>query len=158
MGGPLLLPSVANFPPAADALVLRFLILNYEPLTAENEVVLLKQVRTETARLVAIAGGHLAANEMQTIPESNEPLWYEATCARHPLRRLIYAEPLVTVRVVRGEGESKYSASRPQLATGFCLNPLLLTTRDIYRTNAPPVAKGLSFSEPIEYRLYRIVR
>src|SRR5262249_44210417 len=65
LGGPLLLPSVADFPPTVDALVLRQLILNYEPAAEENEIVLLKQVRRDSPRLVEISSGHLAANEVQ---------------------------------------------------------------------------------------------
>jgi hypothetical protein len=157
LGAPLVLP-VANFPPAADALILRHLILNYEPAAGENDVVLLKQVRRDSARLVEISSGHLAANQEQPVPESPEPLWCEAACARHRFRRFIYSEPLVMVKVLRGEGESRYNASRPQLAAGFCLNPLLLTTRDIYRTNAVSVARAVSFSEPVDCRLYRVER
>jgi hypothetical protein len=152
-----LTPLDQHFPPSEDPIVLRDLALDYEPVLTEGSLVLLKRARVGDFRLELLAAGRLEANQIHQIPGSGEALWCQVSCRRHPLQRFFYSEPFLEVKVWRDGEEISYDAALPMVAAGFLLNPLLLTTDDIYQTNRARISQqGISFSEPVGYRIFRI--
>jgi hypothetical protein len=145
-----------HFPPSDDTLVLRQLAMNYKPCAAEGPFVLLKTNAPGDIRIDLITSGRAAANEPISIPQGKECLWAEITPPRHFLRRLFYSEPLAQIKVFRGEEEHLFEAPLSLLAQGFLLNPMIVNTEDIYQTNSPP--KAISFSDPVNYKIYRLAR
>jgi hypothetical protein len=149
-------PFPRHFPPADDALVLVHLTRSYSPCASEGPFALLKKNGPVDFQLALIASGHLTANQPLEIPAKDECLWCEIIIPRSLFRRLFYSEPITGLTVYRGEEEQHCEAPLSLLAEGFLLKPMIINTEDIYQTNSPP--KAISFSDPVNYKIYRLAR
>ena len=165
-----------RFASLEDALVLRDLLINYEPVAGEGEFVLLKTRAAEPARLALLRegsvrrGGHI---DLKGFGETN--LWLEISLTPSVtgrLREFFYRPPPVRLAAWREPGKgllSRRRAPAPMLAAGFLASPLLLRNGDVLDLyDGKPVARPAAYSvellpgqehfwqEAVRFRVYGI--
>jgi hypothetical protein len=165
-----------RFAPLEDALVLRDLLINYEPVGAEGGFVLLKVLAAEPARLALLREGTVRPGEridLKGFGDTN--LWLEIGLAPSVtgwLRELLYRPPPVRLAAWREPGKgllTRRRAPAPMLAGGFVGSPLLLRDQDVLDFYAgQPVSRPEAYSvellpgqehfwnEAIRFRVYAI--
>jgi hypothetical protein len=173
-----LAPIDRKFPPLEDAMVLRDLLLNYEPAVAEGEFLLLKLKSTHTPRLRLLEQGAVRAGERIDLSGyGGSDLWLEIDLKPTLLGRLrqVLYQP-ATVRLAAWREGSKgllvrRRAPAVMLQAGFVASPLLLSNEDLldsYTGKTPPRPGAYSvellsgdrrfWQELVGFRVYEIGR
>jgi hypothetical protein len=142
-----------RFPPVEDALVLRDLLINCEPVGGESGFILLRTRAAEPARLVLLCAGIVRSGERIDLRGfGNTNLWLEVnlepTLAGR-LRELLYRPPTVRLAAWREPGKGLLTRRRApalMLAAGFVASPLLLRNEDALGLYA-----GKAVSRPAAY-------
>lgn len=171
-------PIDERFPPLEDALVLRDLLFNYEPLEGEGPFLLLQHKGSAPAVLQYVRDGAVRPGELIDLrDQTNADIWVEIQLNPTLLGRargfLYQPAPLELGVWLQGSPNlrrAKFMASAPLLAAGFLASPLLLENDDVldlYSGNqiTRPVAYSVeltpatqAFWEPVvRFRIYRIV-
>ena len=165
-----------RFAPLEDALVLRDLLINYEPVGGEGDFVLLKARSADPARLGLLREGVVRPGERIDLRDfGSANLWLEITLAPSltgRLRELFYRPPPVRLAAWREPGKGLHTRRRapaPMLAAGFVASPLLLRNEDVQDLYADrPVSRPAAYSvellpgqerfwnEAIGFRVYAI--
>jgi hypothetical protein len=169
-------PIDRRLPPLEDAMVLRHLLLNYEPVASEGGFVLLRAKSTRAPRLKLLHEGAVCASERIELGAfGNADLWLEITLQPTWLgrmRELLYQVPMARLAAWRaGSGGllARRRAPAAMLAAGFVANPLLMQTEDIlHRNSGEPTRQAGAFSvelpsgterfwrETIRFRVFEI--
>jgi len=164
-----------RFPPVEDALVLRLLLQNYEPVEAEGPFLLLKLKSCTPSRLTLLREGTAQPGEpIELEAFGGLDLWLEITLESTLLgrmRQFLYKPPQVWLKV-EGDGSEgradKFWAPARMLEAGFLASPLVLDNLDVlhvytgeamvrpraYSLDAGPA--GRYYRTPFRYRIYRI--
>ena len=172
-----LTPIFERFPPLEDALVLRRLLLDYQPIDSEGPFILLKAREQTPAQLQLLREGTLRPGELLSMRD-----WFKSNVwismeieptALGSIRSFFYKAPKVELGVWMFDGAklkmAKFTAPPAMLATGFLANPLELETQDImdlyagrkvaraaaYSIELPAGAKSL-WQDTVRYQVYRI--
>jgi hypothetical protein len=171
-------PIDRKFPPLEDAMVLRHLLLNYEPAGAEGEFLLLKVKSSQGPRLKLLREGVVRPGERIEVRDfSGVDLWLEIDLKPTLLGRLrqIFYQPTAVRLAAWREGSkgllSRRHAPAAMLAAGFLASPLLLSNEDLlgcYTGKPPPRAGAYSvellpgdgrfWQDSIRFRIYEIGR
>jgi hypothetical protein len=133
-----LAPIDRKFPPLEDAMVLRDLLLNYEPAGAEGEFLLLKRKSAHVPWLRLLGQGAVRAGErIKLSGYGGSDLWVEIDLKPTLLGRLrqVFYQP-ATVRLAAWREGSKgllirRRAPAAMLQAGFVASPLLLSNEDL---------------------------
>jgi hypothetical protein len=171
-----LTPVDRRYAPLEDAAVLRDLLINYEPIEAENQFLLLKVKNSgeqSMPKLTVLREGTVPASE--PILLSDVDLWMQITVKPTLLgrvRQFFYKPTVVRLAMWRKsskEGASWSRAPIPMLAAGFVASPMIANTEDalnLYTSSsiARPYACSIELGagnqrfwrETIGYRIYRI--
>jgi hypothetical protein len=165
-----------RFAPLEDALVLRDLLINYEPVGGEGQFALLKRGATEPGKLALLCQGLVRPGEridLRGFGKTN--LWLEIKLAPSVtglLRESIYRPPPVRLAAWREPGQgllTRRRAPAPMLAAGFLASPILQRNQDVLDLYADkPVIRPAAYSlellpgqehfwnKAIRFRLYAI--
>jgi len=165
-----------RFPPLEDALMFRDLLLNYEAVGIEHNLLLLKTARTSQPTLTLLKEGTVRFGEQIPLRAYGDTdLWVELALGptfAGQVRRLSYKASDVRLRIwsgALGGEQAQFEAPSPMLAAGFVASPLLLNTKDVadlyrgtrivrpsaYAIDLDPRAERW-WSDRIHYRIYRI--
>jgi hypothetical protein len=164
-----------KFPPLEDALLLRLLLQNYEPVEAEGPFLLLKARSAAPARLTLLREGTARPGEPIGLTEFGEAdTWLEIKLEPTHLGRLrqfLYRPPRVLIEVEepgsRPRQEMFWAPAR-MLEAGFLASPLVRNNQDALRTYAgagmarptayriDPDSARWFYRAPFHYRLYKI--
>ena len=135
-------------------MLLRHLLLNYEPVDSEGGFVLLRSRSALRPRLKLVHEGTVRAGDRIEVGALNSAdLWLEI--ALEPtrlgrLRALFYQPPTVRLAAWRaGSGDllTRRRAPAAMLAAGFVAHPLLLRTEDMLNPNSgEPARQAGAFS------------
>jgi hypothetical protein len=171
-------PIDRRFPPLEDAMVLRDLLLNYEPAGAEGMFLLLKLKSVQGPRLKLLREGAVRTGERIELRDfGGADLWLEIELQPSLLGRLrqtFYRPPVVRLAAWR-EGVKgllfRRRAPASMLAAGFLASPLLLSNEDFlgcYTGKPPPrpgaysvellSEDGRFWQDGIRFRVYEIER
>lgn len=134
-----------KFPPLEDAWLLRDLLINYQPVAAENQCLLLKSRGRELPKPVLMRAGTVHPGEpieLGALGQTN--LWLEITLKPSWtgwVRQLLYRPPVVRLAAWREPHKPLVRRRAPasMLAAGFLASPLVLNNDDVsalYRANA----------------------
>jgi hypothetical protein len=165
-----------RFPPLEDAMVLRHLLINYEPAGSEGAFLLLKSKAVESRRLTLLREGSVRPGERIDLKDFGDTnLWLEIVLEptwSGRLREFLYRPPTVRVAAWREPGKGlliRRRAPAPMLAAGFLASPLLLRNEDVLSLYAgQPVSRPAGYSvellpgeghfwqEAIPFRVYGI--
>jgi hypothetical protein len=165
-----------RFPPLADAMVLRHLLINFEPVASEAGLLLLKSKAAEPPRLTLLRDGTGRPAEPIVLQEFGDTnLWLEITLEptlSGRLREFFYHPPTVRLAAWREAGKElliRRRAPAPMLASGFLASPLLLRNEDVQDLCAgKPLVRPAAYSveilpreehfwlPTIHFRVYRI--
>ncbi len=171
-----LTPLDHKFPPLEDSWVLRYLLVNYEPVGSENQFVLLKRRSAEMPKLRLLEEGTITPNQrLELTRYSQDNLWLEIDICPNlagRLRQFFYRPAPVRIACWAGPEQKLLVRNRAppsMLAAGFLASPALLSTADVvnlYGTAAAarPAAYSVYlgsggerwWNPRIGYRLYRI--
>jgi hypothetical protein len=144
-------PIDRKFPPLEDAMVLRHLMLNYEPAGAEGEFLLLRSKPSQEARLKLLREGVVRPGERIELSDfGGKDLWLEIDLEPTLLGRLrqfLYQPSAVRLAAWREGAKgvlTKRRAPAAMLAAGFVASPLLLNNGDLlgYYNGKPPPRPG----------------
>jgi hypothetical protein len=169
-------PIDRKFPPLEDAMVLRDLLINYEPVAAEGGFLLLKSKSADAPRLTLLREGTVRPGEQIDLREFGDAeLWLELDLEptlSGRLRQFFYRPPTVRLAAWREPAKGllfRRRAPAAMLAAGFVASPLLLRNEDVlslYDGNPIPRPAAYSvellagedhFWQPgIRFRVYRI--
>lgn len=163
-----------RFPPLEDALVLRHLMINYEPVDAEGPFLLLRTRSREAARLVLVREGAVAPGQRIDLePNRATNLWLEICLEptlRGQVRQVFYQPSMVRLAVWDGARRlNRLRAPANMLAAGFLASPLLLDNQSVMKLYAEgetvrPSAYSVEITpghesewrQPLRFRLYRV--
>jgi hypothetical protein len=144
-------PIDRKFPPLEDAMVLRDLLLNYEPAAAEGDFLLLKSKSTLAPVLKMLGRGTVRAGERIDLSGySGADLWLEIDLKPTLLGRLrqFFFQP-ATLRLAAWREGSKgllirRRAPAAMMQAGFVASPLLLSNEDLLGcyTGSTPARPG----------------
>jgi hypothetical protein len=147
-------PTDRRFPPLEDAMVLRDLLLNFEPAGAESNCLLLKRKSLGSPRLKLLREGTVRPGEQINLKDfSGADLWLEISLEPTlpgRLRQFFYRPP--TVRLAAwGESAKRPLLQRrapaPMLAAGFVASPLLQRNEDMLaRYSGNPASRPSGYS------------
>jgi len=171
-------PTDRRFPPLEDALVLRHLLLNYEPVGAEGEFLLLKSKSSQTPRLKLLREGAVRPGEWIELREvGGADLWLEIDLKPTLLGRLrqfLYQPSAVRLAAWRAGAKGlllRRRAPAAMLAAGFLASPLLSSNEDFmacYTGKSAPrpgaysvellPGEGCFWQDSIRFRIYEIER
>ena len=141
-------PIDRKFPPLEDAMVLRHLLINYEPAGNEGEFLLLKSKSAHAPRLKMLGQGTVRPGEKIGLRSyGRADLWLEIDLKPTLLgllRQVLYQPATVRLAAWR-EGDKgllvRRRAPAAMLQAGFVASPLLLSNEDLlcyYTGNSPP--------------------
>jgi hypothetical protein len=151
-------PVDRRFPPLEDAMVLRHLLLNYKPVGAEDEFLLLKRESSGVPRLKLLREGTVRPGERIKLGDSgNADIWLEIELKpswRGGLRQALYQAPAVRL-AAWGEGAKPLLARRrappAMLAGGFVASPLLMRNEDVSaRYDGKPGSRPVGYSVELQ--------
>ena len=173
-----LAPIDHKFPPLEDALTLRCLLINYEPVEAEGPFLLLKAHPKLSIRpnLTLLREGTVQLGGVIDLKDwSNDNIWMEIQVEPTLIgraRQFFYKGSKLRLAVWKGGQPAKplrYPAPAPMLAAGFLASPLLLNREnvmDLYRGKGTTRPTGYSveampgengfWSSSVRFRVYRI--
>ncbi len=173
-----LAPIDRRFPPLEDAMVLRDLLLNYEPAGAEGEFLLLKCKSAYAPRLRLLGQGAVRAGERIDLSgHGGTDLWLEIDLKPTLLGQLreVFYQP-ATVRLAAWREGSKgllirRRAPAAMLRAGFVASPLVLSNGDLlgcYTGRIPPrpgaysvellPGDGRFWQQTVQFRVYEIAQ
>jgi hypothetical protein len=167
-----------RFAPLEDAMVLRHLLLNYEPADAEGPFLLLKSKSSHAPRLKLLGQGAVHAGERIDLSGyRSDELWVEIDVQPTLLgwlRQTFYQPPTVRLAAWREGAKGlliKRRSPAAMLRAGFVASPLLLSNQDLldcYSGKPPPrpgaysvelqPGDGRFWRESIGFRVYQIAR
>jgi len=167
-----LTPIDRRFPPLEDSLVLRDLLINYEPVGAEKDFLLLKARTHELPRLTLLREGTVQFGQPIDLREfAQANLWMQIEAEPTlpgRLRELLYKPSRLRIKVVAINNAS-FVAPAPMLSAGFLASPLVLRREAFSKLYAgengsrpqaysiEPAAGGERFWKPtVGFRIYRI--
>jgi hypothetical protein len=171
-------PAGRKFPPLEDAMVLRHLLFNYEPVSAEGEFLLLKSKSVQRPQLKLLREGAVRPGEQIELGGFGDAdLWLEIELKPNWLgrvRHLLYQPTAVRLAAWR-EGTKRALLRRrapaAMLAAGFVASPLLASNDDLLgyysgksalRPSAYSVellpGDGRFWQDSIRFRVYQITR
>ena len=156
-----------------DALVLRYLLCNYELVAAEAQFLLLKEKTREPPRLTLLREGDVTLSErIDLTPWSETNLWLELDLRPSltgRLREFLYRAPTVRLAAWRGPDLlARRRAPAAGMSAGFLASPLLLETSEVQKLHDGELKRPTAYSvkitpgeegfwqKRIRYRLYRI--
>ncbi len=167
-----------KFPPLEDAWVLRDLLINYQPVSAEGLFLLFKAKAksSEPPRLRLLRQGVVGPGKPIDLREYGDAdLWLEidlSPTVTGRLRQLLYRPPTVRLAAWREPARElliRHRAPASMLAAGFLASPLLLRNEDVlnlYDRNGSvrPGAYSVEllrgeehfWQEAIRFRIYKI--
>ncbi|HTL58220.1 MAG TPA: hypothetical protein VL361_21210 [Candidatus Limnocylindrales bacterium] len=166
-----------KFPSLEDALLLRNLLINYEPAGSEGAFLLLKSARNETASLNLLREGTFQIGERLSLSEFGETnLWLELDLEPTLIGyfRQFFYQPAKSRLLVWSSTSAdaqalRFRAPPLMLAAGFLLSPLQLNTDDVLRLYQGreakrPSAIGIEINpgdeelwrKTVRFRLYRL--
>jgi len=167
-----------KFPPLEDAWVLRDLLINYQPVSAEGLFLLFKAKAksSEPPRLRLLRQGVVGPGKPIDLREYGDAdLWLEidlSPTVTGRLRQLVYRPPTVRLAAWREPAREllvRHRAPASMLAAGFLASPLLLRNEDVlnlYDSNgcARPGAYSVEllpgeeqfWQGAIRFRIYKI--
>ncbi len=165
-----------RFPPLADAMVLRHLLINFEPVADEAGLLLLKSEAAEPPQLTLLREGAVRPGDPIVLQEFGDTsLWLEITLEPTlfgRLREFFYHPSTVRLAAWREPGIellTRRRAPAPMLAAGFLASPLLLDNEDVQDLYAAkPLVRPAAYSvemlpgeerswlATIRFRVYRI--
>ncbi|HOX55710.1 MAG TPA: hypothetical protein P5205_08800 [Candidatus Paceibacterota bacterium] len=165
-----------KFPSLEDAMVLRTLLANYQPIAAEDRFLLLRRIGTKRPVLSLVREGTVQPGQAIDLREfGNTDLWLEISLQPTLLGRLrqaLYRPPTVRLAAWREPGGKlmvRNRAPAQMLAAGFLASPLLLNNDDVLnlyadRAVARPGAcsvellpgEGCYWQETIHYRIHKV--
>jgi hypothetical protein len=127
-----------RFPPLEDSMLLRHLLLNYRPVGAEDEFLLLKRNFSGAPWLKLLREGTVRPGERISVGDlGRRDLWLEIDLDPTligRLRQALYQPPVVRL-AAWGEGPKPLLARRrapaAMLAAGFVASPLLMRNDDV---------------------------
>ncbi len=165
-----------KLPPLEDALVLRHLLINYEPAARERGFLLLERRTAEKPALTLLREGAIGLGQPIDLRAlAGKDLWLEVDI--HPswagwLRQFLARAPVLRLAAWREPGGDLWVRKRApasMLAGGFLLSPLLLRTEDVaqlYASASPrqPGACALEaapgedylWSRELRYRVFEV--
>ena len=169
-------PIDRKFPPLEDAMVLRDLLMNYEPVGAEGEFVLLKSKSTHAPGLKLLGQGTVRPGERIYLSGySGADLWLEVDLKPTLLGRLrqFFYRPATVRLAAWREGSGglliKRRAPASMMQAGFMASPLLLSNEDLlgcYTGKTPPrpgaysvellPRDGRFWQEKVGFKVYEI--
>jgi len=127
-----------KYPPLEDALVLRTLLANYQPIITEDRFILLKKAATGPPAVSPLREGTARVGQAVDLREyGDKNLWLEISLEPSllgRLRQVLYRPPTVRLAVWREPGGKllvRNRAPAPMLAAGFLVSPLLLNNEDV---------------------------
>ena len=134
-----LTPVFQRFPTLEDALVLRRLLLDYQPIDSEGSFILLKARDQTPPQLKLLREGTLRPGELLSMRDwLNSDVWISIQIEPTFLgliRSFLYKTPRVDLGVWIFDGGklkmAKFTAPPSMLAVGFLGNPLVLENRDV---------------------------
>ena len=134
-------PIDRRFAPLEDAMLLRFLLFNYQPVDAEGDFLLLQRESSRPPRLQLLREGTVRPGERIDLKDfGHADLWLEIQMQPTwlgRLRQFVYQPATVRLAAWGEEGPRKLLARRrapaPMLAAGFVASPLLLGNGDVLR-------------------------
>jgi hypothetical protein len=144
-------PIDRKFPPLEDAMVLRDLLMNYEPVSAEGEFVLLKSKATHAPGLKLLGQGTVRPGERIDLRGySGADFWLEIDLEPTLLgwlRQVLYQPSTVRLSAWREEPKRppiRRRAPAVMMQAGFVASPLLLSNEDLLGcyTGKPPPRPG----------------
>jgi hypothetical protein len=164
-----------RFPPGEDALALRCLLMNYEPVAQEEPFLLLKRRSAKPAQLKLLKEGEARPGEKMDLRSFGATnLWVELDVKPSWLGRLcqfVYRPTHVRLaawRLAPSQLLVRLRAPPPMPAAGFLASPLLLTNEDVLGLYTQcPVTRPDAYSVELEpgtaafwqpsvrYRVYR---
>jgi hypothetical protein len=167
-----------RFPPLEDAMVLRHLLLNYEPADAEGPFLLLKSKSSHAPRLKLLGQGAVHAGERIDLSGyRGDELWVEIDVQPTLLgwlRQTFYQPPTVRLAAWREGAKGlliKRRSPAAMLRAGFVASPLLLSNQDLLDCySGKPAPRPGAYSvelqpgdrrfwrESIGFRVYQIAR
>jgi hypothetical protein len=170
-------PIDRKFPPLEDAMLLRYLLLNYEPAGAEGEFLLLKSKSAQATRLELVREGVVRPGErIELSGLGNANLWLEIDLKPTllgRLRQILYRSSEVRLAAWRDESKRlllRRRAPAPMLAAGLLASPLVLSNEDFlgcYTGKHPPRPAAYSvellpgeahfWESAIRFRVYQIM-
>jgi hypothetical protein len=131
-------PIDRRFPPLEDAMVLRDLLLNYEPAGAGGEFLLLKFKSAQAPRLKLLREGAVRPGERIELGDfGGADLWLEIDLEPTLLGRLrqLFYQPSVVRLAAWREGSKglllRRRAPASMLGAGFLASPLLASNEDV---------------------------
>jgi hypothetical protein len=166
-----------KFPPLEDSLLLRHLLINYEPVSSEGSFLLLKSNRNETAEMKLLREGKIQTGERISLLEYGDAnLWLELDLTESILCRLrhFFYQPAKSRLVVwygspSDERVRRFRAPPAMLAAGFLISPLELTNDDVlglYQGARPARASACSiefnpgdekfWQKTVRFRVYKL--
>ena len=171
-------PIDRKFPPLEDAMVLRYLLLNYEPVGAEGEFLLLKSKSAHAPLLKMLGQGTVRHGERIDLSHYGRgDLWLEIDLKPTLLgllRQVLYQPATVRLAAWRAGDKGllvRRRAPAAMLQAGFVASPLLLSNEDLlgcYTGNSPPrpgaysvellPGDGRFWQEAVQFRVYEIGR
>jgi hypothetical protein len=165
----------SKFPPLEDALVLRLLLQNYEPVEAEGPFLLLKFKSSAPSRLTLLRAGAARLGEPIELKDFGDlDTWLEIRLEPTLLgriRQFLYKPSQVWLQVECDRSEARqdrFWAPARMLEAGFLASPLVLDNLDvlhlytgqaIVRPRAYSVEAdlaGLFYRSPFHFRIYKI--
>jgi hypothetical protein len=172
-----LTPIFDRFPALEDALVLRSLLLDYQPVDSEGPFILLKAQHQTPPQLQLLREGTLRPGELLSMRDwFNSDVWISMDIEPTLLgsiQSFFYKAPKLELGVWMFEGAklkmARFNAPRAMLGTGFLANPLVLENQDVvdlyagkklaraaaYSLELPASTKAL-WRDTLHYKVYRI--
>jgi len=148
-------PIDRRFPPLEDAMLLRFLLFNYQPVGAEGDFLLLQRESSRPPQLQLLREGTVRPGERIDLRDFGQAdLWLEVQMEPTrfgQLRQILYQPTAVRLAAWGEEGPKKLLARRrapvPMLAAGFVASPLLLRNEDVARYyRREPLSRPTAYS------------
>jgi hypothetical protein len=165
-----------KFAPLEDALLLRTLLANYQPIATEDRFVLLKRFAAKPPVIPLVREGTVRPGQAIDLREFGDTdLWLEISLEPTllgRLRQVFYRPPTVRLAAWREPGGKlmvRNRAPAQMLAAGFLASPLLLNNQDVLnlyasRAIARPGACSVEllpgeqryWRESARYRIYKV--
>lgn len=127
-----------NLPPLQDAIVLRHLLLNYKPISAEGPFLLLRSNTCSSARLTLLHEQTASPSERISLANFGDSMtWLEIELQPSlagRLRQIFYKPSKVRLALWSEKSKTllvRMGAPAPMLAAGLLVSPLLLNNQDV---------------------------
>jgi hypothetical protein len=163
-----------RLPALEDAPLLRYLLINYQPVATAGEFLVLKSGDSEAARMTLLKQGTVAPGERIDLGLfANDNLWLDIKLTSNTAGRLFqFLYRPSTVRLAVWTQDTlliRHRAPVSMMEAGFLASPLLVSTANVSNlyTNGPitrptaysvelPVGEEDRWNSKISYRIYRI--